>query len=118
MNTTFDRSRLAVYANYRMSRDVGGTHDLHGWAQYPQGFFGGWVPKSAQAKRSMCRPKPVVYVAGVGWRFTIELYRDQCPLVGCVFSDVAGGDVILSPRPGTKGYLATTPTKRVLVEFS
>ncbi len=114
----FDRFTILVCGNYGMRRPLGGGHpNLRGWAKYPEGFFGRWVPDSSRAKRSMNRPKSVVFVEGVGWKFSIEFSADKCPeIVGCVFTTQISDTLIPeNSPPGTVGYLATTPTKRVKV---
>lgn len=116
----FDRFTILVCGNYGMRRLLGGGHpNLRGWAKYPEGFFGRWVPDSSEARRSMNRPKPVVFVEGVGWKFSIEFSADKCPeIVGRIFLGQTG-DMLVSEDPpvGTVGYLATTSNKRVRVKL-
>lgn len=117
--TRFDRSSIVVYTTHQMDTLViNPKPGITGWAYYPKGFFGHWLPANNAARRSMERPKKVTYTATSGWMFDIELRmvvsRVNLTPVGFVY---AGPTSILPAKnlPGTSGFLATTERKRVKV---
>jgi hypothetical protein len=109
----------AVFTTHRLTRSVDLPGSNEGWARYPKGFFGRWIPHSCKAKKSMFGPKIVRQVSGFGWKFSIEILAERHPgLVGKVFVDQTSAKLVDEiPATGTIGYLATTPNKRVRVIF-
>ncbi len=120
----FDRSTVIAFATHRMKKVVTGkTHGQTGWALYPKGFFGKWNPESNRARRSMCLPKPVTYIGGIGWVFAIEhrmiATRADTRPVGFVYANPHTETACPAENfAGTIGFLATTSTKRVRVKLA
>ncbi len=93
---------------------------MRGWANYPDFFFGPWLPDSMVAKRSMSRMKRVTFKKGVGWVFDIEERiresRDMPLRVGMVYAERDSHSSTPAPvREGQKGWLLTKEGKRVAV---